>query len=569
VSDPEGAEPGQASSDAPTLAEPASMRRPPVERTVDTQRDTEGPARGTTILSPRETLVLEEVRRTRSFSFISLSLSTVICAALPFVKGDRTAKWVVAAGMAIIAASAAYIAIVFRDERAYTVRRALVYGWASVFGGYAAIYFFGTFSPAVAVMPMGLYFFSVGGNLPATLAITGACMLLELVLAGGIVAGFIPDHGIVRADGIGIVERGVIIGLVEATYLATFMIARMSRKAMVEALERHAAAQRVLAQREALLKEARQEIERALQLGGIGRFSEERIGSFRLGVLIGRGGMGEVYEATHVETGAPAAVKLMHRQALSDPGFLRRFVREAKIASSLDVPYVVRVLEIGDLDAQVPYIAMERLRGHDLAHELRTHRRLHMKQVHRLVREVGRGLDAARAAGIVHRDIKPQNLFWAELPGRERVWKILDFGVSTLIGDDGGLTRDAVVGTPLYMAPEQGRGLRVDHRADLFALGVITYRALTGRPAFTGDAMADVLFRVAFSMPPRPGELVNMPEDVDLVLAIAMAKKPEDRFDSGAELADALDAATRGELSPDLRERAARLLAALPWGQGA
>ncbi|HEY8040593.1 MAG TPA: serine/threonine-protein kinase, partial [Polyangiaceae bacterium] len=144
-------------------------------------------------------------------------------------------------------------------------------------------------------------------------------------------------------------------------------------------------------------------------------------------------------------------------------------------------------------------------------------------------------------------------------------WKILDFGVARLAGEET-LTQDQIVGTPNYMAPEQANGAAVTHRTDLFALGVIAYRALTGRPAFEGETTAEILYKVVHAMPPRPGELVPLPPEVDLVLALALAKDPADRFDSAAELAQALDAASRGRLDAALRARAQRLLARLSWG---
>jgi serine/threonine-protein kinase len=163
---------------------------------------------------------------------------------------------------------------------------------------------------------------------------------------------------------------------------------------------------------------------------------------------------------------------------------------------------------------------------------------------------------------VVHRDLKPRNLF---LSSRGDLWKILDFGVARVAGEQT-LTVDQIVGTPNYMAPEQANGAAVTHRTDLFALGVIAYRALTGRPAFEGEVTAEILYKVVHAMPPRPSEVVSLPPDVDLVLAIAMAKEAADRFDSAAELAQALDAAARGRLAAPLRTRAERLLARLPWG---
>jgi eukaryotic-like serine/threonine-protein kinase len=183
-----------------------------------------------------------------------------------------------------------------------------------------------------------------------------------------------------------------------------------------------------------------------------------------------------------------------------------------------------------------------------------------------MLRQVGVGLDAAHAAGIVHRDLKPRNLFCARAPGVDEVWKILDFGVSKLDSGDGTLTRGHLIGTPAYMAPEQARAQPVGPRADIFALGVIAYRALTGSPPFSGDTNVEILFRVSHGMPIRPSELARLPEEVDLVLAIALAKDPADRFAYGAQLAQALDAASRGRLDEAVASRAIRLLDQLPWG---
>jgi serine/threonine-protein kinase len=210
---------------------------------------------------------------------------------------------------------------------------------------------------------------------------------------------------------------------------------------------------------------------------------------------------------------------------------------------------------------------MERLHGEDLADHLRRHRRLSLQKIVQLVRDVGRGLEAARAAGIVHRDLKPRNLFYAEVPGSpRRIWKILDFGVSKLMDGEGTQTKDVIVGTPAYMAPEQASAGEVSHLTDLYALGVIAYRALTGRPAFTGDHTAETLYQVVYQMPPRPSEVARLPPDVDRVLTIAMAKRPAERFATATELADALHAASRGALDADLRARAERLVLKQPWG---
>jgi serine/threonine-protein kinase len=274
-----------------------------------------------------------------------------------------------------------------------------------------------------------------------------------------------------------------------------------------------------------------------------------------------------VYDAVHVDSEEPAAVKLLHPHVLAEPESLERFLRECKVASSLQVANVVKVLAISDANAAIPFIAMERLVGSDLADYMRAEGRLKMKDVLRLLRDVGRALDAARVAGIVHRDIKPRNVFRVEPPGRggKATWKLLDFGVSKLM-TEATMTQGHVVGTPSYMAPEQASGGEVSHRTDLFALGVMAYRALTGRPAFSGDSSHAILYQVVNEMPPRPSDVAStLATDIDAVLGIALAKDPWERFDSAAELADALEKGAKGRLPSALRERARKVLERHPW----
>ena len=164
---------------------------------------------------------------------------------------------------------------------------------------------------------------------------------------------------------------------------------------------------------------------------------------------------------------------------------------------------------------------------------------------------------------MVHRDLKPRNLFLAG-SGARQVWKILDFGVARITGEET-LTANQIVGTPNYMAPEQARGGVATHQSDLFALGVIAYRALTGRPAFDGESAAEILYKVVHAMPPRPSEVAPLTLEVDLVLAVALAKSPGDRFESASELAGALEDAARGRLGAPLRARAQGLLNRLDW----
>jgi serine/threonine-protein kinase len=163
---------------------------------------------------------------------------------------------------------------------------------------------------------------------------------------------------------------------------------------------------------------------------------------------------------------------------------------------------------------------------------------------------------------VVHRDLKPHNVFLCD----DGTWKVLDFGVAALDDHSGTLTQGKVVGTPAYMAPEQARGEKVDHRADLYALAAIAYRWLTGRPVCGGKDLHAALYQTVHVMPQMPSTLAELPEDVDAALALGLAKDPNKRWTAIGELRDALAAALRGELDPRIRRRAADLLAAHPWG---
>jgi hypothetical protein len=356
---------------------------------------------------------------------------------------------------------------------------------------------------------------------------------------------------------------------VEATYATGYIVGRLASRdsaRLVAELERVV---RQASRREALLLEARDELARAAAVGGRGPFTDIDLGAFRLGSVIGRGGMGEVYAATRRD-GAPgeAAVKLLRRDVLAQPEIVRRFERESRIVARLQSPHVVKVFEVGGEEAPLPYIAMERLRGDDLVTILRSRTILDLGDVATLVREICSGLGAAHEAGVVHRDLKPANLFHTDQDEGGRRWKILDFGISkVLCSDEAGITASEILGTPQYMAPEQARGRNpVDARADLYSLGLIAYRALTGHLAFAKGDMGEVLQAVMHDMPSDPRTHRAIPDDVSLVLRIALSKRPEDRFANAPELADAFDAACRSRLPSTWRTRAQELLRHQPWG---
>jgi hypothetical protein len=513
-----------------------------------------------------EAMQLQDFERARWFVRVAVLVCVVVVLPLPWLGGHPVMAVVFGVAMVVCGLTAGWLAWQLRDPSQFSMRRIIGVGFVLTAGALVSIVYTGMFSPAAAAIPFGLAFIGLSRSARGTLAIYLTCAIVYGGIASAIIFGLIDDPGLITADHLPIINQLSLLGLTETVFFATYLVSRFSYRAAEQSLTHHDRAVRQLAAREALLKEARFDLEGALRARGLGRFTDEIVGDYRLGALLGRGGMGEVYAGVHVDTEEAAAVKLLHAQVLNDPETVARFVRECRVAAMVEMPNVVRVIGTSDESEPIPFIAMERLHGQDLSDLLRAGGPLKLPEVIRCVREVGAGLDAAREHGIVHRDIKPRNLFLAEAGDGSSTWKILDFGISKVL-TEATMTQRNMVGTPSYMAPEQANGAQVSHRTDLYALGVIAYRALTGRPAFSGDGVPQILYQVIHGMPPQPSLLARCPSDVDQVLMIAMAKDPEDRFDSGAGLAMSLEAAARRRLPPELRERADGLSAKHPWSR--
>jgi serine/threonine-protein kinase len=389
------------------------------------------------------------------------------------------------------------------------------------------------------------------------------------VLAALIAAGLLPDDGLVPALSVEPTARFAAVLVVPLVMGLAVWQARVTRRATLDALDRAVAAMREMRTREAQLEEANRDLDFLMRMaaGRAGPYTGLMAGRYAIRHLIARGAMGEVYAATDTDSGEDAAIKLLQSNMLGDEQLVMRFLREGEAASQLKGTNVVTIYEVGTIGANgAPYIAMELLRGHDLAWHLRG--ALPLDEVVALSDQVASALEAARKAGIVHRDLKPQNLFLAQQHAAAPAWKILDFGVSRLAGTSGTLTMDLIVGTPGYMSPEQAAGGKeVTHRSDVFSFGAVLYRALTGQPPFSGPDTPQILYQVVYRSPARPSLLVpGLPADVEIVLAIALAKDPAERFATALEMAEALRAASRGALDPSLRVHAQTLLASLPWG---
>ena len=517
-----------------------------------------------TTSSPVEAMRQDEVTRTRIFLKVALATAFAGVVVALITGGDPIAFRILCASCVLNVGGAVWMLSLTRDVQTYTPRKAIVPALIIAFGAFGGVYYWGVASPVAAMLTYGIYFFSLGINARIVTAMYVLVAILHAALGLAIMGDLIVDRGIISMAGLRPIDQVGILSVIEFLYFITFFTARVSQRATLEAMTHLEQAARTVAQREALLAEARAELDRALKVGGPGRFTDQVVGGFKLGILIGRGGMGEVYEAHSVASGTEAAVKLLHAGTLADPTHVQRFIREAQTASKLDTPFVVKVLEVGTTTGEIPFLAMERLRGNDLAHQLRRHRKLSLPMAKQFAHEVSIGLEAARQAGIVHRDLKPHNVFHAEIGG-QRTWKILDFGVSKS-GGSGTLTKGHVIGTPAYMAPEQARGEDVDHRADVYSLAAILYRSVTGHPSFTGKDVPSMLYDVVYRVPTQPTILTTLPGDIDRVLAIGLAKDPRDRFATAAELSRWFELAAEGELDPEQRRRADEVIAKYPWG---
>ncbi len=517
------------------------------------------------VTSSGDFLRADDVNRIHAFSGGMNVVCLVGLGCVLALDGDPLATQFASIGLVVLWLGFATIWWISRDIVRYSVAAV---GWIGVIMAVASwpmAYFFGLYSPFPCVVALAIYNYSLGSPLRYAGSTYAAAAIGQAVPGLLIAFGVIEDRGLIRSDGAVFLTLIVAQAAVQVVYGIAFLIGRVSAKRTRETVESLEAAVRQVAAREALLREARNDLERAAGIGEPGRFSEQRLGSYELGVIIGRGGMGEIYAATHVETGEPAAVKLLQRTVLqTDANPIERFEREAKLVASLESPHVVKVFEIGGALSPLPYLAMEHLVGHDLAFHLRERRRLKPAQVVDMVKQVAAGLMVTRERDIVHRDLKPQNLFRVEPEG---VWKILDFGVSKLAGEVGTLTGGNLVGTPAYMAPEQATGDgTLDHRVDVYALAVIAYRCLTGRPAFTGKDLPRLIHGVVHSLPPRPSEVTALPDAVDVVLRVGLAKDADDRFDTAQKFANALAQAVRGKATTTLRKTAEGLNAEHAWG---
>ena len=522
-----------------------------------------------TIETPEQALLYIKAHRVRGLMLNGTIASLVAGVLVLFVMGgDPYAQRVHTFALFGSAAITGLYAIAYRDPRSYSQ---LVFGVVIVtqiplmLTGY---YYWGVFSAYAAIVPLNIFIASDAAEATWSALITVmACIVAQTLLMLATVFGWIETRSLVD------VVRGtqtnelVAVGLIGMLALGAALLGREAKQRTGAILREHALALRAVAQREAQLVEAQAEVAAARKAGqgGPGWFTDQNIGGFVLGDVLGRGTMGDVYQAVRVGDALPCAVKLLAGHLLRDAEANARFSREAAMLVKLDSPHVVRVLAVSDAAASQPYLAMERLDGIDLAQLLKERDVIPLVEIVDIVAQVAAGLDVAHRAGVIHRDLKPQNLFAAGTAGA-RIWKVIDFGIGAWADGDGSLTHDRIIGSPGYMAPEQALGHAVTARSDVYALGVILYRLVSGVPVVRPGEVPAMLHEVVYRMPAAPSSLTEVPPSVEEVLAVALAKDPSERFASAGELARALADAADGRLAHALVQRASQILAKTPWG---
>jgi serine/threonine-protein kinase len=248
---------------------------------------------------------------------------------------------------------------------------------------------------------------------------------------------------------------------------------------------------------------------------------------YRVQRLIGKGGMGAVYLADDEVLGELVALKVISSAwAADEPAMIARFRREAAAARKVSSPSVIRIHDLGEARPGLLYLSMEYFAGRTLSEVIAQRGVVPMKDVQDILQQVGAGLEAAHAVGVIHRDLKPSNV----LVGERGAVKIIDFGLATTAVGDGLTATGAILGTPHYMAPEQVRGKAVDARSDVYAFGALAYHLVTGRPPFAGDNAIAIGFAHLSETPTPAGQLrKDVPASLEAAISGALAKDPAER----------------------------------------
>jgi eukaryotic-like serine/threonine-protein kinase len=287
-------------------------------------------------------------------------------------------------------------------------------------------------------------------------------------------------------------------------------------------------------------------------------FEAREIGRYKLKERIGRGGMGEVWRASHVGLKRDVAVKILRSGSDHIDEAVARFEREVRATTELRHPNTVRIHDYGTTDDGLWFYAMEYLEGETLGALIERESPLDAQRTIRIALQVGRALAEAHEHGIVHRDVKPENVFLTEVAGERDFVKVLDFGIAREIASAPGETLTlvgSVVGTPAFMAPEQATGANAEPASDVYSLGAVIYKCLTGHAPFEKATDAAVLEAQLSEPLPPMSAWAQVPPDLEQVVVRCLAKRAEDRYAHGGELADAL-AACAIDLDPLSRRMA-------------
>jgi eukaryotic-like serine/threonine-protein kinase len=271
-------------------------------------------------------------------------------------------------------------------------------------------------------------------------------------------------------------------------------------------------------------------------------------GRYRIEARIGEGGMGVVYRALHVVLKKPFAIKVMRGEQAHDPEVVQRFVQEARASTAIGHPNIVNISDFGTAPDGSVYFAMEYLQGQTLGKAMEGGR-LGRDRAFAIFIQIAGALEAAHERGIIHRDLKPENIFLTREPEHPDFVKILDFGIAKVKNAAAKITRTGMVfGTPHYMSPEQAAGQTVDHRSDIYSLGVIMYQVFAGQLPFESESYMGVMTQHMYETPPPPSQIsADLRGPLEDVILKALQKKPELRYSSMLELREDLERAKAGQ----------------------
>ncbi|MCZ7546491.1 MAG: serine/threonine protein kinase [Anaerolineae bacterium] len=274
-----------------------------------------------------------------------------------------------------------------------------------------------------------------------------------------------------------------------------------------------------------------------------------QLGQYEIIEELGHGGMSTVYRARQASMGREVAIKVLAAELAREKGFMERFTKEVQLIALLEHPHILPVIDYGETNGAA-YLVMRFLQGGSLSDRIKQGP-FSLSEANAMLNQIASALDYAHRRGVIHRDLKPSNI----LMDKDGNCYLTDFGIAKIAHIDDGLTTTGhVMGTPAYMSPEQGLGLPINGRADIYALGLILYEMLVRRRPFTADSPPALIFQHVYHPPPRPTVLnPDLPQAVEEVVLKALAKRPEERYQTPMDLANAFDYALTGDATHTTR----------------